>query len=187
MRLNRGLFERKLHRLGYRTVQDRPIKKGDLRIGARTIDLYLHDLNLPERQREGFAVRLSFRGDTLAALKRLDKGPPVALLTLEPEQLGLFFGPEREKRELIAVEQLPLHLTHAVMAAEDSRFFEHFGLDWRGIGRALLANLRSGSIRQGGSTITQQLAKNIFLTPERTLAPNITESVLSLEMERPYD
>ena len=187
MRLNRSLFVRKLHRLGYSPVESRPREEGQLRVKGKSIELYLRDLDLPETRREGLPLRLTFRGETLVALERLDPGPPVALATLEPEQLGFFFGPEREKRELIAVDKMPDYLKHAVLAAEDNRFFEHFGLDWRGIGRALVANLRSGAIRQGGSTITQQLAKNFFLTPERTISRKLKEMVLALVIEWRYD
>ncbi|HSO21098.1 MAG TPA: transglycosylase domain-containing protein, partial [Desulfosarcina sp.] len=187
IRLNRPLFMRKLERLGYRSAEIPPRRKGELRVREKTLDLYLHDLDLPDTRREGFPVRLTFQGQTLASIRRLDAGPPVALVTLEPEPLGFFFGPEREKRELIAVEQMPDHVTHAVLAAEDNRFFDHCGLDWRGIGRALLANLRSGTIRQGGSTITQQLAKNFFLTPERTVSRKLKEMVLALVIEWRYD
>ena len=66
-------------------------------------------------------------------------------------------------------------------------FYDHIGLDWRGIVRALLANMRSGGIRQGGSTITQQLAKNFFLTPERTLTRKLKEMMLALVIEARYD
>jgi penicillin-binding protein 1B len=187
MRLNRSLFLKKLHRLGYRPVDHVPRNKGDMRANSTIIELYLHDLHLPDDRREGFAIRMTFDRQTLTRLDRIPSGPPLALVTLEPEKLGFFFGPEREKRELIAIGQMPKFLTDAVLAAEDSRFFEHFGLDWRGIGRAFFANLRSGGIRQGGSTITQQLAKNFFLTSERTLVRKWKEMVLALVIEWRYD
>jgi len=187
MRINQPLFLRKLHRLGYRPVDHRPRQKGDMRMTGTAIELFLHDLHLPDDRREGFAVRMTFDRQTLTRLEQIPPGPPLALVTLEPEELGFFFGPEREKRELIALDQIPKWVTDAVLVAEDSRFFEHYGLDWRGIGRALLANLRSGGIRQGGSTITQQLAKNFFLTSERTLVRKWKEMILALVIEWRYD
>ena len=187
MRINRPLFMNKLHRLGYRPVDHIPREKGEMRETAAAIELFLHDLQLPDDRREGFAVRMKFGRQTLSRLERVPPGPPLALVTLEPEALGLFFGPEREKRELVAIGQIPKSLTDAVLTAEDSRFFEHFGLDWRGIGRAFLTNLRSGGIRQGGSTITQQLAKNFFLTSERTLVRKWKEMILALVIEWRYD
>ena len=187
MRINQPLFLRKLHRLGYRSVDHRPRHKGDMRSTGTFIELFLHDLHLPDDRREGFAVRMTFDRQTLSRMERIPPGPPLALVTLEPEELGFFFGPEREKRELVALDQLPKWLTDAVLVAEDSRFFGHFGLDWRGIGRAFLANLRSGGIRQGGSTITQELAKNFFLTSERTLVRKWKEMLLALVIEWRYD
>jgi penicillin-binding protein 1B len=187
LRVNRSLFEAKLLRLGYRSVSETPQREGEMRVRPGAIELFLHHLNLPEDDREGYGVRLKFDGQTLAALERITPGPPVSLVTLEPESLGVFFGPEREQRELIAIDQLPRYVTDAVLAAEDSRFYDHIGLDWRGIVRALLTNMRSGGIRQGGSTITQQLAKNFFLTPERTLARKLKEMMLALVIEARYD
>ena len=67
------------------------------------------------------------------------------------------------------VADLPPYLIQAVLATEDRRFYEHFGLDLRGLARAALVDIRAGRIRQGGSTLTQQLAKNLFLTPERSI------------------
>jgi len=187
MRINRSLFMHKLRRLDYRPVGQVPQKKGEMRAGDNTIELFLHDLQLPDEQRAGFGVRLVFDGQTLARLEKIISRSPLPLVTLEPEKLGLFFGEKREMRHLVAIGQMPQVLIDAVIAAEDSRFFEHFGLDWRGIGRALLANLRSGRIRQGGSTITQQLAKNYFLTAERTLGRKWKEMILAFVLEWRYE
>ena len=78
---------------------------------------------------------------------------------------------------------LPAHLIQAVLAIEDRRFYGHFGLDPIGIARAMVANIRAGRMVQGGSTITQQLAKNLFLTPERTLRRKVQEALLALWLE----
>lgn len=88
----------------------------------------------------------------------------------------------REHRAYAPYEEIPTPLVHAFLAAEDRRFFEHGGLDYRGLGRALLANLRSGTIEQGGSTITQQVAKG-FLTQDQTIARKLREAILSVRME----
>ena len=81
-----------------------------------------------------------------------------------------------------ASQEVPEHLVHAVLAAEDRRFFEHGGLDHRGLVRAALANYRSGTVSQGGSTITQQVAKS-FLTDDQTLTRKIREAILSVRIE----
>ena len=81
---------------------------------------------------------------------------------------------------------LPQALPQALIAAEDHRFYAHFGLDPVGLARAVVANLRAGRLVQGGSTITQQLAKNIFLTPERTFKRKVQELMLALWLEAEF-
>ena len=83
----------------------------------------------------------------------------------------------------ISYEQLPQDLINAVIVTEDKRFFDHIGVDLRGIARAFLVNFKARRIIQGGSTITQQLAKNLFLTPERSITRKLHEVILSLWLE----
>jgi penicillin-binding protein 1B len=108
-----------------------------------------------------------------------------ATQTLEPELITYLFDESREKRRLVRYEDLPEHLIQAVLAIEDRRFFSHPGLDPFGMLRALIRNLRSDSeVMQGGSTITQQLVKNFFLTPERKLKRKLQEAIISFVLER---
>ncbi len=88
-----------------------------------------------------------------------------------------------EKGIFVPLQKIPAHLTKAVVAVEDSRFWSHKGLDYIGIGRALLTDLIHGSIKEGGSTITQQLAKVLFLTPERTIQRKLREARLAMKLE----
>lgn len=83
----------------------------------------------------------------------------------------------------VPVELLPVHVTNAVLAIEDRRFYQHAGFDVFGLLRASVANIRAGRVVQGGSTLTQQLAKNMFLSPERTIARKAEEFVLALWLE----
>ncbi len=83
----------------------------------------------------------------------------------------------------IPVDELPDHLIKAVLATEDRRFFEHWGIDFLGLARAMTENARAGSVVQGGSTLTQQLAKNLFLTNERTIERKIKEAFLAVWLE----
>ncbi|QLH39710.1 MAG: transglycosylase domain-containing protein [Defluviicoccus sp.] len=94
--------------------------------------------------------------------------------------LGDFYG------RPLAVHDLPPDLPHAVLAVEDRRFYNHFGLDPFGLVRALFVNLRAGSVVQGGSTITQQAAKNLFLSHERTIKRKVQELLLALWLERRF-
>lgn len=84
-------------------------------------------------------------------------------------------------------KDIPKDLINAVVAVEDKRFFDHNGFDIIGIGRALITNLKEREIAEGGSTITQQLAKNLFLTDEKKLDRKVKELVLALKLEQMYD
>src|SRR5262245_25018043 len=91
-----------------------------------------------------------------------------------------------ERRIFVPLEQIPRALRDAVIATEDTRFYSHHGVDPTGIGRAIYQNFRRGRIVEGGSTITQQLAKVLFLTPDKSLDRKLKEAVLALELERRY-
>ena len=91
-----------------------------------------------------------------------------------------------ENRVLVKINKIPKDLQNAFVAVEDARFYDHYGVDPRGILRAVWANFTDGSVSEGGSTITQQLAKNAYLTQERTLKRKVQEMFLALQLERQY-
>jgi len=91
-----------------------------------------------------------------------------------------------ERRIFVGLGQMPTALKQAIIATEDARFYSHFGVDPMGIARAVYQNFRRGRIVEGGSTITQQLAKVLFLTPDRSLDRKLKEAVLAVELERRY-
>ncbi len=91
-----------------------------------------------------------------------------------------------ENRMPVKINQVPKNLQNAFVAVEDNRFYEHIGIDPRGIARALYANIRGREVSEGGSTITQQLAKNAYLTQDRTIARKVQEIFLALQLERQY-
>ncbi|MEA3438395.1 MAG: transglycosylase domain-containing protein, partial [Thermodesulfobacteriota bacterium] len=186
-RINRFLFNKKLNSLGYREVSHNPRKKGEKKTSISKVTIYLHDLKMPSLTREGFPVKIRFLQNEIESINRMDTGKSVPILELEPEEIMQFFGPEREKRHLVSIHQVPEDLIYAVLAAEDGRFYKHHGIDPRGILRALYTNLRHCAIRQGGSTLTQQLAKNYFLTPERTISRKTNEAILSVIIEAIYE
>ncbi len=99
----------------------------------------------------------------------------------DKQVIGQFFV---ERRILVPLEKIPRYLVNAVVASEDARFFEHRGLDFIGIARAAITNLVSGKIRQGASTITQQLARSLFLSPKRDFERKAKEALLALKMEQ---
>lgn len=92
----------------------------------------------------------------------------------------------KEKREPVNLEDIPVHLKSAILATEDKNFFNHPGIDIKGIGRAIIKDIMTGKFIQGASTITQQLAKTLFLNPEKTILRKIREAILALQLERRY-
>lgn len=103
---------------------------------------------------------------------------------LEPEQISATINQQREKRKVIEYKDLPPNLVNSIVMIEDRSFFDHSGVSLRGIIRAFFRNYEAGEVREGGSTITQQLVKSFFLTPERTIKRKISEAYMSLILER---
>jgi len=112
--------------------------------------------------------------------------PPLPSLVVDREgvTIGRFV---EERRQLIALRDLPPHVVDAILAAEDDGFYRHSGIDVFGMLRAAVANVRAGRIEQGASTITQQVAKNIFLNPERTYMRKLRDVALALQIEWTLD
>ncbi|MEM9164635.1 MAG: transglycosylase domain-containing protein, partial [Cyanobacteria bacterium P01_F01_bin.4] len=94
---------------------------------------------------------------------------------------------DEANRDVVDLNEISPHLKRAVLAIEDSSFFTHEGINPTGIGRAMLANYQAGSTVQGGSTITMQLVKNLFLTPERAVSRKVVEAVLALRIEQIFE
>ncbi|MCX8116300.1 MAG: PBP1A family penicillin-binding protein [Desulfobacterota bacterium] len=114
-------------------------------------------------------------------LKNYDPPTITRFFSDQGEIIGEFFV---EKREVVSLERMPDHLIHAFIAGEDARFFQHKGVDYLAILRALFKNIFSGEIVQGGSTITQQVVKSLLLTPEKSVSRKIREAILSFKIER---
>ena len=121
------------------------------------------------------------RRDSLEPL--LHYRPPLASVVTDRHgrMVGQFFV---QRRRLVRLDDVPEHVIQAFVASEDGRFFQHAGLDIPAILRAAWTNLRGGRIEQGASTITQQMVKNVLLTPERTWSRKLREMLLALEVER---
>ena len=128
-------------------------------------------------------VRLAFQDGRLRAMHRHADGARLGSIALEPEAIGtLQLGPY-EDRIALRLHQMPELLVRALLAMEDRNFERHIGVDVTAIARALVNNLLRGQTTQGGSTITQQLVKNLFLSPERTLSRKVTEALMAVTLE----
>ena len=177
-----------LARLGYREADvAKSLPPGQYVWGGQRVRVHLRAFSHPSRPEPARDVVLRLDGNTIAEIRSVPSGEELGAVLLEPEPLGAYYGPAHEQRELVRLAELPPHLVDAVLAVEDQRFQTHSGIDFRRIAGALLANLRAGKIRQGGSTLTQQLVKNFFLTPERTLRRKLQEAAMALIVEARYE
>ena len=178
----------KLRRLGYYETAGEPRTKGEYRISrsAGTIEIYLHDFDYPTEQFKGGPVRLSLQGNSLSRIENPATGQEMYSLELEPELVTGLYERIWQERRLVKLADVPPLLVKAILAVEDERFYRHHGIDPVGIMRAMWVNLRTMSYQQGGSTLTQQLIKNFFLSDERTISRKIPEAVMALIAERKY-
>jgi penicillin-binding protein 1B len=178
-------LQRSLERLGYRPVQTLT-NQGQYRVHAPHVDIALREFRYPYRHEPARTVRVTFARQTVREVRPLRGEQPLVAVALEPQLVSEFFTPEREKRQLVRISDMPPHLIKAVIAIEDRRFYTHRGIDWIGIGRALYRNLRAGGVTEGGSTLTQQLVKNFFLTPRRTVWRKGAEMIMAVMVEARY-
>lgn len=128
-------------------------------------------------------VAFSKDGSTISRINEPGTNKSLSAITIEPELLTTVSNQNREKRKIVAYQDLPKNLVNAMVAIEDRRFLEHRGVDYRGLARAVWVNVTNGEITQGGSTLTQQLVKNLFLTSERTYKRKLQEAFLAIVLE----
>lgn len=119
-------------------------------------------------------------------VKQLESYRPKSATRLYADDSTLFAEIYVEKRIPIPITEMPGHLKYAFIAIEDVRFYNHFGVDFRGIARALYRNIMKRSVAEGASTITQQLARNLYLTPQKSMKRKIEEAILAIQIEREY-
>lgn len=125
-----------------------------------------------------------FNQNRISAIKNSETGESISSILLQAELLTADFETKKQARQALSYDELPEVLINALCAIEDRRFFSHHGIDTAAIIRAALKNFRSNQIREGGSTITQQLIKNQFLTSERTWKRKFAEMMMSIAIER---
>ncbi len=176
----------RIERLGYRRTRASTLGPGEYFHSADRIAIHRREFAGPEGPIAPmrFELRLGW-GSRVAAI-RDEQGRERRDASLDPETIGALADDAPVDRVLIRLEEVPRHLVDALLVVEDRRFYEHGGLDLRRLAGALVANLRAGEVREGGSTITQQLVKNAFLSHERTVVRKLHEAWLALRVERAH-
>jgi penicillin-binding protein 1B len=178
----------KLRRLGYHEAQALPKARGEYRLqrARGLVDIYLYDFSYPTEQFKGFPVHISLQGTVVNKIQNRATGEDMFSLELEPELVTGLYDRVWEERRVVSLSEVPPLIVKAILAVEDERFYRHHGIDPVSVMRAMWVNLRSGGVVQGGSTLTQQLMKNFFLSDERTLSRKVKEAIMALIAERKY-
>lgn len=177
-------LQSQLKRQGYQAVRDVARPGTFARTGSRFV-IHSRGFHFPDGSESPRYVKVDFQGNEVIRLVGRD-GRNLPLLRLDPQPIGGIYPASYEDRLLIRTSQAPRYLIPALLAIEDRDFYDHFGLSPTSIARAMVANLKAGGVVQGGSTITQQLVKNFFLSNERTLERKAKEAIMALLLELHY-
>ncbi len=185
MNFSAAQFAQELEWLRYRALPQ-PEAPGAYTRKGDTFDVALRGFSFWDGAEPSRSLHLVFKKDTLAELISLDGQDNPSLVRVEPLQIASIYPAHNEDRILVRRNELPPVLVDTLIAVEDRNFYDHLGVDFKGIVRALFANLKAGHTVQGGSTLTQQLVKNFFLSNERTLQRKLNEALMAILIERRY-
>src|SRR5688572_27490609 len=174
----------RLQRLGYRPVGGPVAAPGDYVVTPQALTIFLHAQ--PDTFMKASVVTLELEDGLVTQVLSEPDRTPIFPVFLEPELISGLRGASRQVREWIPLSRMPPRLVETILAVEDRRFYSHPGIDPVAVGRAVWRNLTKGGVVQGGSTITQQLAKNLFYTPQRTFARKVKEALAAVVLETKY-
>lgn len=178
-------FEDLLEDLHYR-LDNQLASDGTYFIEDQQITVKTREFTFPDEKQPSLTLRLSFNESGIESIVDIKQNKDLALVRMDPVQIGSLYPTIKEDRILIKLEEAPDSLIKGLLASEDRDFYSHFGVSFRGIARAMFTNMMAGSMVQGGSTITQQLVKNFYLTSERSLSRKIKEALMSFILEYRY-
>ncbi len=183
--LSPAQIERLLSQLNYRRDRQLGSQASFYRKGSQLF-IRTRAFHFPDGHQPSIRVNLRFRGSQISRVIDIGQDAQLPLLRLDPIQIGSFYPSRKEDRTLIKLKQAPPILIDALLTVEDRNFYQHRGISPRAIARALWADIKARRVVQGGSTITQQLVKNFFLSSERSLTRKINEALMALILEIHY-
>ncbi len=149
--------------------------------------IFTRDFIFADEEVHNKPVSISFAGDTITKIQNAGNGKEIDIIRLDPALIASIYPSHNEDRELIKVKDVPEKLKRSLIAVEDRNFYSHCGVSPLAIVRAMWVNIKAGKTVQGGSTLTQQLVKNLFLSSERTIWRKVNEAIMSLLLEVHYD
>jgi penicillin-binding protein 1B len=171
--------------LNYRKVSQ-PRYPGEYSSSSTRIELIRRPFEFADGPEPDRHVMLHFSDSGLKRIQSLESKGDLGYLRIEPKMLGMLEKDQNEQRLFLRRDQFPEILVDALLATEDRDFYQHDGVSPLAIGRALVANIQAGRTVQGGSTLTQQLAKNLFLTRDKTLWRKVREAYIALILDYRY-
>ncbi|ELK3678336.1 penicillin-binding protein 1B [Vibrio fluvialis] len=171
--------------LNYRKVSQ-PRYAGEYSASSTRIELIRRPFEFADGPEPDRHVMLIFDDNGLNRIQSLEKRGDLGYLRIEPKMLGMLEKDTQEQRLFLRREQFPEVMIDALLTTEDRNFYQHDGVSPMAIARAMVANLKAGRTVQGGSTLTQQLAKNIFLSSDRTLWRKLREAYMALIIDYRY-
>ena len=179
--LTRDQLRWELNSLGYQRVSAAK-SPGQYSVSRSRVEVFSRGFEFWDEAEPASLMTLSFVGNQVSGLVNA-KGEQLPLARLEPIIIGGIYPGHKEDRELVQLSQLPPMLPVALVTVEDQDFYQHYGVSFKGITRAFIANVKEQKLVQGGSTLTQQLVKNFYLNQERTLSRKLLEAVMSVLLE----
>lgn len=178
-------FTSELKTLNYRQVI-KATQPGEYEQYGSDFILYLRGFQFEDGFVPARKVSVRINNESIVKAQLISETDAANALRLEPVFIGRVNPLVSEDRELVTLEKVPATLVDALLVSEDREFFQHMGISLKGIARAFQKNISDGKITQGGSTITQQLVKNYFLTNQRTLWRKAREAIMALTLEWRY-
>jgi penicillin-binding protein 1B len=182
----RALLEPKLNHVGYHEVKQRVANPGEYRYVDGNVEIYLQNFDYPDMEFRAVPVLVEMDGAEVRAVRRLDDGVALRGARIEPELITSVYNNEMEDRVPVKLDAVPPAVYNAIIATEDKNFYHHEGISIRGIVGALWQDLHQHAFTRGGSTLTQQLVKNLYLNPERTWRRKAQEALMALLLEARY-
>ncbi|MAS82850.1 MAG: penicillin-binding protein 1B [Legionellales bacterium] len=184
-RYEKGRVIKRLKSNGYKNV--RILKgPGQFLVRGSTVEIYTRQFHYWDGIESAKKLKIKFNNNQVTSITEMISSQNISIIRLTPALIGKIFPLHDEDRILVTYEEIPETLIEALIVVEDRHYFEHFGLDPFGILRAIYINGLDGKLTQGGSTLTQQLIKNMFLTRERTFTRKINEMLMALMLEYHY-
>jgi penicillin-binding protein 1B len=184
-RLSRSDLEMELAASAYRR-SEKAARPGLYSVSGNAVEIFRRPFHFHDRAEEASRFTVHISRGAVSSIREHSSGRELDLARLEAAEIASIYPLQKEDRTLVRIGDVPPLLVTGLQAVEDRNFKHHPGFDFRGIARAALANLKAGKAVQGGSTLTQQLVKNFFLTQERTLYRKVNEAIMALLLELHY-